>query len=291
MQAALLAICIAVIGVIDYLTGPDIGLSLFYLLPIVWAAWYMDAATSIGLAVLASGFWMGAEVMWRGLNGVSVWNGFTRLGIYIAMAWAIARVRDDQRDLQALNTRLQQSLEHEQQLARTDSLSGLPNRRLFVDELRRAIARCRRGGTPLAVAFLDLEHLKQLNDRLGHAAGDAVIKQVAEVLNHHVRGNDVAARLGGDEFGVLLDECNEANARKSMERVLDQLRAVLAGSDAPVPLGVSIGVACFDTPPQAAQSVIDHADAAMYCAKGKGTHEIYVVHFPAGAEEGTEARS
>ena len=76
-----------------------------------------------------------------------------------------------------------------------------------------------------------------------------------------------------------------------MERVLEQLRAVLTEAEGPVPLGVSIGVACFDTPPQAAQSVIDHADAAMYCAKGKGTHEIYVVHFPAGSEESTEARS
>jgi diguanylate cyclase (GGDEF)-like protein len=283
-QTVLLAVCVAVIGVIDYQSGPDIGFSLFYLAPIVWSAWYMDGATAIGLAVLASGFWIGADVMWHGFNGISAWNGFTRLGIYIGMAWSVAHLRHDRRDLQALNARLQHLLEQEQQLARTDSLTGLPNRRLFVDELRRAIARSRRNGAPLAVAFLDLEHLKQLNDRHGHAAGDAVIGRVADVLGRHVRGNDMAARLGGDEFGVLLDACTQDTARSTMERLLEQLRAMLIETS-PVTIGVSIGVACFDAPPQAAETIIDHADAAMYCAKGKGAHEIYIAHYPAGSEE------
>ena len=75
-----LAGCVVFLGIADYLTGPDVGFSLFYLVPIVWSAWYVDRALSLALVVLASGFWLGAEVAWRGVNAVSLWNGFTRLG-------------------------------------------------------------------------------------------------------------------------------------------------------------------------------------------------------------------
>lgn len=282
-QIALLAISVVVIGVIDYFSGPDIGFSLFYLAPIVWAAWRLTGTVAIGLALFAAVLWLGADVAWHGLDAVVLWNAFTRLGIYIAIAWLTARVRGDQRDLRELNTRLQQLLEHEQQLSRTDALTSLPNRRLFVDELRRASARSHRTGAPIAVAFLDLEHLKLLNEKLGHAAGDAMLKRIATILAGNVRGNDLAARLGGDEFGLLLDQCGEESARATVGRLLEQIRGALSEVSA-VSVGVSIGVACFDAPPEAPQAMLDHADAAMFCAKAKGPYHVYVVHFPGGAE-------
>jgi len=280
-QVALLVACVIVIGIIDWLTGPDVGFSLFYLAPITWAAWYEDRTTALALALLAAAFWLGADAAWHGINPVTLWNSFTRLGIYVAIAWLLARVRFDQRRLQDLNQLLQQKLEEEQQLARTDSLTGLPNRRMFVDELRRAVARSRRAGSPLAVALLDLEHLPQLNERLGRAAGDTLLRRVADVLSRYVRENDVAARLGGDEFGLLLDHSTEATARTTLERLLKQIEGVV-GEVSSVAIGISIGAACFDRPPEMVEAALDHADAAMYCAKAKGPHEIYVVHFPAG---------
>jgi len=280
---ALLVVAVAVIGAIDYASGPDIGFSLFYLVPIVWSAWRLTGAVAIGLAVLAAVFWLAADMLWHGLDAVVLWNAFTRLGIYIVIAWLTARVRTDQLQLRELNRKLQELLEQEQQLARTDALTELPNRRLFIDELRRAGARSHRTRAPLAVAFIDFEHLKQLNERLGHAAGDALLKRVAAVLAKHVRGNDVAARLGGDEFGILLDQCTEETARTTTERLLEQIVNALGAESS---VGVNIGVACFDEPPSVAESMLDHADAAMFCAKAKGPRQIYIVHLPGGAEPG-----
>jgi diguanylate cyclase (GGDEF)-like protein len=281
-QLMLLAASVVVIGAIDYLSGPEIGFSLFYLVPIVHGAWHGVRGTGVALALLAAVFWIAAETAWVGVTPISMWNGFTRLGIYVAMAWLISRVRDDARELQGLNTRLKELLEHEQQLARTDPLTGLPNRRLFLDELRRATARIHRSGKPVAVAYMDLDGFKTFNDRQGHAAGDAVLRRVAEVLSAQVRGTDVAARLGGAQFGVLLDRCTEENARTTSMRVVDQLTASLkevAGSD----VGVCVGVACFEDDSFAPEAMIDHADAAMYCAKGQGVNRIYVTRLAASA--------
>jgi diguanylate cyclase (GGDEF)-like protein len=274
-QPVLLAASVVVIGAIDYLSGPAIGFSLFYLGPIVYGAWKAQRGLGVALAFLAAAFWIGAEVAWVGVTAVSMWNGFTRLGIYVSMAWLIARVREDQRELRALNARLTEHLEHEQQLARTDPLTGLPNRRLFVDELRRATARIHRSGKPVAVAYIDLDGFKTFNDRAGHAAGDVVLRRFAEVLAGHVRGTDVAARLGGAQFGILLDRCTEENARTTSVRLVDQLTAALK-EVAAADVGVCVGVACFSDDSFAPEAMIDHADAAMYCAKGQGVNRIYV---------------
>src|SRR5438045_5052440 len=95
-QAAVLAACIAGIGVIDYLTGPDIGFSLFYLIPIVWSAWRTTRSIALGLAVLASASWLAADMPWHGVNAVSLWNRLTRLGVYVSLAWLASRARLDQ---------------------------------------------------------------------------------------------------------------------------------------------------------------------------------------------------
>jgi diguanylate cyclase (GGDEF)-like protein len=279
-RTALLAALVSGIGVMDYFSGPDVGFSLLYLAPIAWSAWQGDRSASLALALLASALWLIADIAWHGLNVVSAWNGFTRFSIYMSIAWLTSRVWTDQQQLRALNARLQELLEHEQQLARTDALTALPNRRLFVDELRRAAARSHRAKTPLAVAYLDLDRFKAFNDRSGHLAGDAVLKAVGKVLAGHVRGNDLAARLGGDEFGVLLDNCTEQTARITGTRLLDELKTTLADLTKGE-VGMSIGVACFDGPPLSPETVIDHADAAMYCAKGQGTNGLFVTHLSA----------
>src|SRR5688500_3629402 len=124
-----MAACVVIIGIVAYLTGSNVGFSLFSLAPIVWCAWHVDRPTSLALVVLASGFWLGAEVAWRGINVISLWNVFTRLGIYLAMAWLTHRLRTEQRQLRDINVKLQAMLDDEQLLARTDALTTLPIRR------------------------------------------------------------------------------------------------------------------------------------------------------------------
>src|SRR5918999_5558610 len=104
---ALLLACIAAIGLVDYVTGPDVGFSLFYLVPIVWSGWYINRTASVALALTAAASWISAEVAWHGMTPVSMWNGFTRIGIFVAMAWLTSRLRVEQYQLHEANAKLQ----------------------------------------------------------------------------------------------------------------------------------------------------------------------------------------
>lgn len=276
----LLVLCVAVIGATDYLTGPDIGFSLFYLAPIVWGAWRIGAIAGLSVSVIAGLSWVGADVAWHGVTAVSLWNGFTRIGIFVSMAWLISRLKREQQSLHQLNEQLRVMLDHEQMLARTDALTGLPNRRLFVDELKRATAKSHRTNAPMTVAYVDLDHFKSFNDLRGRLAGDVVLRAIAEVVSTHTSGSGVAARLGSDEFALLFEHCPEEAASSLAAGLLADLTRVVSRLTHDS-VGINIGVACFDRPPLSPEAVIDHADAAMYCAKARGKNSSYLTHLAA----------
>lgn len=162
----------------------------------------------------------------------------------------------------------QRELDH---LASHDSLTGLPNRRLFLDRLAQALARSRRNGEPLALLFIDLDHFKEINDRLGHAAGDIVLRAVAKRLVAEVREIDTVARLGGDEFIILLDATED---RAIITKIAVTLLTVLADSVdvgvETVAIGGSIGISCYPSDGANATEIIAAADKAMYRAKHEG---------------------
>jgi diguanylate cyclase (GGDEF)-like protein/PAS domain S-box-containing protein len=161
------------------------------------------------------------------------------------------------------------------ELARFDSLTGLPNRNMFLGELDRAIARARRHDTPFALCFIDLDRFKTINDTLGHDAGDSLLKTMATRLRGALRENDLVARLGGDEFVVLLEGATGAAE-------LSQIAAkLLAAVGEPLSLRAcsflvtgSIGIAVFPDDGDDAASLLQHADAAMYLAKDKGKNQV-----------------
>jgi diguanylate cyclase (GGDEF)-like protein len=148
--------------------------------------------------------------------------------------------------------------------ADVDPLTDILNRRGFQRELKRSLAYVKRYGPSAALLYLDLDGFKAINDRHGHAAGDAVLKAVAMVINRHVRASDVVARLGGDEFAVLLWNIGEADARKkalAIEAAVARTTATHAG--AALSIGASAGAALLlplDNPADA----IERADRAMY---------------------------
>jgi diguanylate cyclase (GGDEF)-like protein len=156
-----------------------------------------------------------------------------------------------------------------------DSLTGLKNRRRFDEELQAELARSHRYGVAGAVLMLDLDHFKQVNDTLGHAAGDRVIAEVAEVLRDRARETDVLARLGGDEFAVILPRCDLEAARSVASELRDAIREHLAAEDGAPRITVSIGIAPFDAAtPLSSESILARADSAMYAAKGAGRDSI-----------------
>jgi two-component system, cell cycle response regulator len=184
-----------------------------------------------------------------------------------------------------LLTRVDQSIlraEHRNQLlfsAHTDELTGLGNRRLLEERLATEAARAGRYGTPISIAVLDVDRLKSINDRHGHAAGSAVLRAVGDALRHAVRETDLAARYGGDEFVVLLPHTDLEHAMAFANRVLASLRTLRPSG---LPVSVSIGVAALDeTRDASVQDLFERADQTAYRAKREGGDRVCVDPNPA----------
>ena len=154
----------------------------------------------------------------------------------------------------------------------TDPLTGLPNRRLFADRVEHALARRERLSSRMAVLFLDLDRFKLVNDGLGHAAGDAVLKAVGDRLSSGLRASDTVARLGGDEFGILLEDVSSIHeATSTANRVLTSLSQPLEVDGREVSVRASIGLAMDQAGGDVtADELLRDADTAMYRAKANG---------------------
>ncbi len=170
-----------------------------------------------------------------------------------------------------LESDLQRERERYERLAAHDSLTGLPNRRLFQDRLEQALAQAQRGGRALAVAYVDLDGFKAVNDARGHDAGDAALRLIGRRLAAAVRDQDTAARLGGDEFGVLLLDVGGVDEAESVAAKLRAaVRAPLDLDGGEAHLDASIGVALFPEHGRDADALMRAADGAMYAVKSKG---------------------
>jgi diguanylate cyclase (GGDEF)-like protein len=144
--------------------------------------------------------------------------------------------------------------------ARTDELTGLPNRRAWQEALPRELARARRDATPLCVAMLDIDHFKAYNDEHGHLAGDVLLREAAAAWTERLRPTDLLARYGGEEFTLAMPACGADEASALVER----LRAAM-----PAGATCSAGIACWDGA-EAAETLLERADRALYRAKELG---------------------
>src|SRR5438874_819035 len=162
---------------------------------------------------------------------------------------------------------LQERVEQLDHLAHQDSLIDLPNRRGFVRELERLIARVSRYDARAAMLFVDLDGLKIINDTFGHRAGDQSLIQVAGLLERGVRKSDVVARIGGDEFGILLENADEASAHETAARLVDMIAdCEFSHEGDSLPLSVAIGVGMIGAN-DSADEVMARADEQMYRRK------------------------
>jgi diguanylate cyclase (GGDEF)-like protein len=146
-----------------------------------------------------------------------------------------------------------------------DPLTGLPNRTLLLDRLEMALARVDRSGKQVAVLFIDLDGFKQVNDTLGHHAGDELLSDTAVCLQQAIRASDTAARFGGDEFVVL---CDGVSGRAEAEAVANRIVSTLEHRKGR-PVYASIGIALAERPDTEAEELIREADAEMLATKGK----------------------
>ncbi len=181
--------------------------------------------------------------------------------------------------------RYQNALRHQ---ATHDPLTGLPNRNLLADRLEQAIQLARRAGTRIALAFVDLDNFKVINDSLGHAEGDQLLIQVAGRLRSALRGVDTVARYGGDEFVLIMGEqADDENTAHLLGRVLAAVQAPLELAGHALQINCSIGVSVYPDDGGDLESLLRVADVAMYRAKesGKGCYRFYTRELSQAAQE------
>ena len=160
---------------------------------------------------------------------------------------------------------LEDQIEHNKYLALHDELTHLPNRRLFQDRLANALERARRTGAHVALLLIDLDRFKQVNDTLGHHAGDGALRQVAEILTSRTRRSDTVARTGGDEFSIILSESTgRAEAERVRGAVIRMLEQPLLVNGQSVRIGASVGIAIYPEDAVAMESLCIVADVRMY---------------------------
>jgi diguanylate cyclase (GGDEF)-like protein/PAS domain S-box-containing protein len=158
-------------------------------------------------------------------------------------------------------------------MAEHDPLTGVPNRLLLTDRIDQAIARAHRDARQIAVLFMDLDNFKQINDTLGHLAGDKLLQSVAKRLLECVRTPDTVSRQGGDEFVLLLQDVNQPeDAAVTARRILKSMADTHFIDGHEIPITASIGVSIYPSDGQDAETLIKHADRAMYEAKAGGHH-------------------
>jgi diguanylate cyclase (GGDEF)-like protein len=241
----------------DRLAGNINAFSFFYLIPIYAAAWYVGATAGVTIAVFSyalmalvdAGF--DAAVTLRGLRDSS--------SISILLFFVLSAL---------VTTRLRIAFRREHDLSSHDSLTGVFNRREFflLAEVERL--RAIRYARAITLVFIDLDEFKNVNDRFGHAAGDALLLTVAKTLKVCVRGTDLVARLGGDEFILLLEETDAEAAQRIVVKLREGLSDQLAQTSCPVT--ASMGVITFATPPASVDEMVHAADDLMYTAKRSG---------------------
>lgn len=190
-------------------------------------------------------------------------------------------IGDMQDQIRGQFAKLEQKQGELDRLASHDSLTGLHNRRFFLDRLEHALAHARRSGTELALLYIDLDKFKAINDELGHAAGDHVLRTLAQRLKHVVRESDTIARIGGDEFVVLIERpADDDSIAAVAHKVLEVLSQGVPHAGHELVCGASIGVSRFPGDGQTDIELIAAADQAMYQAKTEGRMRIRLAGRP-----------
>jgi diguanylate cyclase (GGDEF)-like protein/PAS domain S-box-containing protein len=224
--------------------------------------------------------------MWQSLEQKKAWRGEIwnqrKSGEIYAELLSIATICSDDGKVQryvGVFSDISYLKEHEAELSRVahyDALTGIPNRVLLADRMKQAIAETARERSMVAVCYLDLDGFKSINDTLGHDAGDQVLVEVSRRIRQTIRAGDTVARLGGDEFVVLLELEKGEECVATLERLLDVIAQPITVKDNPQMLSASIGVSIYPLDDEDSDTLLRHADQAMYVAKQSGKNRFYI---------------
>jgi diguanylate cyclase (GGDEF)-like protein len=257
LLAALGVLLVVLVGFSDYISRPEIGFSIFYLLPISLATWFIGMQTGLLISFTSAATWLALDLTKTGRYShtfIPYWNSLIHLGFFLVIVL------------------LQNALKKEQLCDRIDPLTEVGNRRQFFEVAQSEIDRARRYHHPFTVAYMDIDNFKNVNDSLGHDAGDALLRAIARTLKKDLRSTDSVARLGGDEFALFLPETETESARHAIDKLQGKLFDVIGKSTWPVTF--SFGVMTFISPPNSIDDMIKKVDGLMYLSKKSGKNMI-----------------
>jgi diguanylate cyclase (GGDEF)-like protein len=250
-----------VIGVIRYLTGPELAFSLFYLFAIALVTWCVGRWSGVLVSIVSALSWLAADLrMCDSFSSIFIpyVNESFRLIVFLIATFMIDRLKS--------------ALDNHKELARTDPLTGIANRRAFFDLVNLELNKARRYQSPITVIYLDIDNFKRVNDHQGHHIGDRLLRSTAKTLTDNIRAIDLIARLGGDEFCILLAETDAHSAELVVRKLKGKLLELAHNRNWPVTF--SFGVVTYKDLPDRVEAMINAADSQMYIAKQKGKNRI-----------------
>lgn len=252
--------------VIDFFVPPELSSSILYLPAVVATAWYSSRAAALLISVLSAVAWLMTDSACLGsipclhhvAPGVAYWNTAVQLIKLGSIAFLLSALR--------------RSYKREWRYARTDELTHAVNRRYFLELLQIEIDRLNRYPSVFTIAYLDVDSFKQVNDKLGHSAGDRLLETIASSIRRQTRATDVLARLGGDEFALLLRETSALQSEIVLNRLFQSLTQEMQQSGWQI--SFSVGAVTFNAAPGSVNRAIELADQAMYCVKNTGKNRL-----------------
>jgi diguanylate cyclase (GGDEF)-like protein len=245
-------LCVAV-GVADGMSGPEYSIVPFYLVPVILAAWFAGRRAGYLLSCVSALTWLVAELVGsynHQLDFPLYWNDFMELLLFLLAAVVVSSLKG--------------ALERENEISRTDHLTGRPNRRNYFELVTGEMRRNHRYDEPFSIAYIDIDNFKRVNDTKGHAEGDKLLCQVATTIAASIRETDYLARLGGDEFALLLPETAAESALTVVTKVRRQLKNEV---ESRWKVSFSIGMVTYLKSPATIDEVLGRADCLMYEVK------------------------
>jgi diguanylate cyclase (GGDEF)-like protein len=263
-RASALAISLGMLIAItaaDYYSGYELQIAVVYLIPIFFASTRINRSAGMAFAAVSSVAGISSDLL--GGQRYSSWLVLLivfvlRTALFLVFVEVVAALRH--------------ALDREKESARTDPLTGVSNRRHFIELAAAALAFARRYRRPMTIAYLDLDNFKDVNDRLGHQAGDEVLRTVARTVRNRLRSTDVVGRLGGDEFAVCLPETGADAAATVLGKLRENCSAALPENCRFVT--VSVGMVTFAYPPATVDELLERTDVMLYAAKREGKNRM-----------------
>jgi diguanylate cyclase (GGDEF)-like protein len=254
-------VTVLLVGILNHIAGPQLSVTIFYLIPIVLVTWFTERWIGFIFSILSALTWLIADLTsgatYFNLD-IAYCNGVSRLSSFFILTFVLSALKN--------------TLNQEKEFSRIDFLTGTRNRRYFIELIHMEINRARRYDRPFTVVCIDLDNFKTVNDCFGHSTGDMILRSVARTIQENIRVTDTVARLGGDEFAILLPETGRNVAETILHKVRNINLDIMRRHGWPVTL--SIGVVTFTSPPSTVDETLRISDQLMYTAKNNGKNSI-----------------